>query len=109
MLENTLSQGIQPFPVSSLFLDWDLGKRVDRSFIFFPNSGKALDENNILTKDHNTTFMFPPQFISTPSTSHPQNHIKSGGLPFLDCARCQPSEPRTSNKHTKELLFSNVR
>lgn len=39
----------RPFPLSSLFLAWDLDKTVDRSFIFFPNSGKALDENNILT------------------------------------------------------------
>lgn len=53
--------------------------------------------------------MFAPQFISTPSTSHAQHRIKSGGLPFLNCARCQPSELQTSNKHTKELLFSNVR
>lgn len=97
------SRLLQSFPG---FRSW---KTVDRSFIFFPNSGKGLGENNILTKYHNTTFMFHPQFISVPSSSQPQHHIKSGGLPFLDCACCQPSEPQTSNKHTKELLFSNVR
>lgn len=49
MLGNTWSEGIQPFPLSSLFLAWDLDKTVDRSFLFFPNSGKALNANNILT------------------------------------------------------------
>lgn len=107
MLGNTWSQGKQPFPLSSLFLAWDLDKTVDRSFLFFPNSGKALNANNILTY-HNTTFIFSPQFISTPSGSHAQHHIKSGGLPFWRTVHAASHLNQKHQINTQKSYFSPV-